>query len=208
MGDRVVVGFYNPAIMLVAMMVLPMDVIYENSGDLLAKMAEVVGGHAFHTVIAVDALVVLCGAVITAIIGISGLMKRLANDKVLPQFLATMNSRGSAYYSIISFVVLCISLFLAIFNPDDPTAIDSFGGVYTISFLSVLVAFAGAAILLKLYRPLLARLVIARWWQIILSLLCVMLGLIGKLNLLSQVVLSLRCQQVTLCLHQKSSIYS
>lgn len=176
---RVFVGFYNPAIMIVAMMVMPMDEIYEVSGDMLARMAEIVGGEGFHTVMAIDALIVLCGAVITAIIGVSGLLKRLANDKVLPDFLATMNSRGSAYYSIISFIILCISLFLAIFNPNHPHEIGSFGGVYTISFLSVLVAFAGAAILLKLYRPKLARLVIAKWWQIIASLLCVLLGLIG-----------------------------
>lgn len=178
---RIFVGFYNPAIMVVSMMVMPMDEIYEFSGDMLARMAEIVGGEAFHTVMAIDALIVLCGAVITAIIGVSGLLKRLANDKVLPEFLATINSRGSVYYSIISFVVLCISLFLAIFNPNNPTDIGSFGGVYTISFLSVLVAFACAAILLKLYRPRLARLVIARWWQIIASLICVLLGLIGKL---------------------------
>ncbi len=112
--------------------------------------------------------------------GVSGLLKRLANDKVMPEFLAYTNSRGAAYSAIICFVGVSMSLFLAIYDPADPTAINNFGGVFAISFLSVLVAFACAAVLLKLHRSKLARLVIAQWWQIFVSLASVTVGLIGK----------------------------
>ena len=54
------------------------------------------------------------------------------------------------------------------------------GGVFAIAFLSVLCAFACGAIMLKLYRAKLARMVIAQWWQIFVSLAAVFVGLIGK----------------------------
>ena len=107
-------------------------------------------------------------------------MKRLANDKVLPSFLSATNSRGAVYASIICFVAISMSLFVAIFDPTNPTAINNFGGVFAIAFLSVLSAFACGAILLKLYRAQLARMVIAKWWQIFVSLGAVFVGLIGK----------------------------
>jgi amino acid transporter len=113
--------------------------------------------------------------------GVSGLIKRLSFDRVLPSFLAYTNNRGAAYAAIICFVGVSMSLFLAIFDPADPTAINNFGGVFAISFLSVLVAFASAAVLLKLHRSTLARLVIAQWWQIFVSLGAVFIGLIGEL---------------------------
>ena len=163
-----------------------MDDIYLSSGDMLAFMANVVGGQGFRIVLCVDAVVILCGAVITSIIGVSGLLKRLANDKVLPEFLSWTNSRGAPYTSIITFIVLSMSLFLAIYTPGDPTAINAFGGVYTIAFLSVLTAFALGAILLKLYRPKLARLAIAPWWTIFLSISAVFIGLIGNIVLTPQ----------------------
>jgi amino acid transporter len=115
--------------------------------------------------------------------GVSGLLKRLANDLVMPKFLAETNSRGAAHMAIITFVIVSMSLFLAIFNPDEPKAIGDFGGVFAISFLSVLVAFAAAAVLLKLYRAKLARMVIAKWWHIILSLTAVSAGLLGNIIL-------------------------
>ena len=112
-------------------------------------------------------------------IGVSGLIKRLAKDKVLPLFLARVNAQGTAYLAIICFVALCMSLFLAIFNPANPTAINKFGGVFAIAFLSVLLVFATGAVLLKLYRAKLARMVIAKWWQIFFSLAAVFVGFIG-----------------------------
>jgi amino acid transporter len=173
------VGLYNPLLSLVSMMVMPVNVIYQHPSDMLAVMAESLGGSPFRIVLCVDAFIVLCGGVLTAIVGVSALMCRLAGDNILPQYLATKNSRGAPYVSILIFTGLSMSLFLAIFNPSDPTAINNFGGVFAIAFLSTLVAFALSTILLKLHRSRLARRMIARWWEIVLSLVAVTSGLIG-----------------------------
>jgi amino acid transporter len=179
----VLVGFYNPLLSFVAMMVLPMDSLYEHPSDLLAVMAHKMGGSTFRSVVCVDAVVVLCGAVLTSIIGVSALIVRLSGDNILPSFLGQKNSRQAPYIAIVVFVALSMSLFLSIYAPDSPNAINDFGGVYAIAFLCVLSAFAVSAILLKLNRAHLARRVIARWWEIIFSLVCVLAGLFGNIIL-------------------------
>lgn len=176
----IIVGIYNPLLSLISLMVLPMDRIYHHSSDMLAIMAKEVGGEGFYILLNVDAVIILCGGVLTSLVGVSGLLKRLASDHILPEVLATTNSRGAPHYAIVVFTILAISLFLAIFDPSNPTAINDFGGVFAISFLSVLISFASAAVLLKMYRPLLARRVVSKWWQVILSLLAVIAGFLGK----------------------------
>lgn len=184
---RGLVGFYNPMISLVAMMVLPLDTIYEHSGDMLAIMADKLGGERFRAAVCVDATIILCGAVLTSFIGIAGLLRRLAADSILPQALAIEDSRGTPSVAIIVFLVLSLSLFLAIYDPSNEHAIEDFGGVYAIAFLSVLVCFAMAAVMLKLYRPYLARRVVAKWWQVFCSLICVTLGFLGNIILAPKV---------------------
>jgi amino acid transporter len=180
---RFLSGIYNPLLSIIAMMVIPMEVIYDNPSNMLAKVAHQLGGSQFSTFLSLDAGFVLCGGVLTALVGVSGLLSRLAKDQILPELFSYTNSRGSNYIGIIIFVGLSISLLLAIFDPEDPKGIHDFGGVFAISFLSVLTAFAGGAILLKLYRPHIARLVIAKWWDIIISGIAVIAGLVGNIVL-------------------------
>ena len=66
---RVLVGIYNPLISIVSMMVLPLSTIYSHPSDMLAVMAHTLGGSTFHTIMCVDAVVILCGGVLTAIVG-------------------------------------------------------------------------------------------------------------------------------------------
>ena len=112
--------------------------------------------------------------------GVSGLMKILANDEVLPSFLAATNSKGAAYMSIICFVLISMSLFVAIFDPVNPTAIVEFGGVYAIAFLSVLLMFVLGNITTKLCCPQLKRTVTAHWWEALFTLGAVSMGLVGE----------------------------
>ena len=183
MFDRLLVGIFNPLISIVSMMVLPLDVIYEHPSDMLAVMAQHLGGETFRTILCVNAVMVLCGGVLTAFVGVTGLIERLAKDKVLPESLSAISSWGSSYIAILSFSIGSIALILCIFNPKDSTGINRFGGVFAISFLSVLAAFAIAAIMMKLYRPNLARLVVTKWWQVFVSLFAVLLGWIGNVLL-------------------------
>lgn len=177
---RVLVGTINPLLSLVAMMVMPLDEIYDHQSDLLAHMGDIVGGKVFKLVIVIDAVVVLMGGVLTAYVGVSSLLKTLAVDSILPSFLSWTNRRNAAYVSIIVFCCISISLFTFIFTPEDPKNIGGFGGVFAIAFLSVLISFLFANILIKLNRQHLPRLVIAKWWEVWFCSLTIGAGLLGK----------------------------
>ena len=76
-------------------------------------MAKVVGGDPFHLFVCIDGMIVLAGSVLTAYVGVTGLMKRLALDRVLPEvFMRTNKLRGTAHWVIIGFFALTSSLFL------------------------------------------------------------------------------------------------
>jgi amino acid transporter len=167
-------------------MVVPMDEIFANSTLMLSMMAEKLGGEPFKIILSIDAFAVLCGSVLTSIVGVTGLMVRLSKDGVIPDFLSRENSNGAPYWSIILFVSIMLSLFQAVFDPTNPTEISGFGGVYAIAFLSVLTCLSIGAILLKLYRPRIARLVISKWWEIFFSLGAVLAGLVGNIVLTPQ----------------------
>lgn len=67
--NRVLVGIYNPLLSIMSMMVLPLPVIYEHPSEMLAVMAGELGGDVFHTIMCVNAVTILCGGVLTAIVG-------------------------------------------------------------------------------------------------------------------------------------------
>jgi amino acid transporter len=161
------------------MMVMPLDFIYEHPGDLLARMADILGGNGAKVLVVVDAIVVLCGGVLAAYVGVSSLLKTLATDSILPNFLSLTNTRNAAYIAIITFCTFSILLFILVFSPHDPTNIGSFGGVFAIAFLCVLLSFIYANILLKLSRRNLGRLVIAEWWEVFFCLGCIFAALLG-----------------------------
>ena len=164
-------------------MVLPLDTIYAHPSNMLAVMAGELGGPVFRIIVTVDAVAILCGGVLTAIVGVSGLLNRLARDKVLPSFLQLTNRRSAPYASIVMFVAVAIALFQTIFNPANPTDIGKFGGVFAIAFLSVLCTFAVSAALLKLFRAQLPRMAVAKGWQVAFSFGSVFVGLVGNIVL-------------------------
>ncbi len=166
------------------MMVMPLDFIYDHQGDMLARMAGIMGGNGAKTLVVVDAIIVLCGGVLAAYVGVSSLLRTLATDNVLPGFLTATNSRGAAYAAIITFCGFSILLFMLVFSPHNPTSIGGFGGVFAIAFLCVLISFVYANFLLKLYRQNLGRLVIAQWWEVYFCLATLMAALLGS-NLFS-----------------------
>jgi amino acid transporter len=181
------VAFYNPGLSIIVMMVLPMEEIYAHPGELLAIMGEKLGGQSLATAVCVDAVLILAGAVLTSFVGVSGLLVRLARDKVIPDVVGWETSQGVPIVANFVFFAISASLFLVLFDPHDEAQIAAFGGVYAIAFLCVLTAFACSAVLVKLNRGNMARLVIARWWQIWLSLFCVLAGLVGNITLTPRV---------------------
>jgi amino acid transporter len=174
----IVVSIINPlaalfALSLFAMPLLQSDA-YQNT--LLTEMAAHVGGNWLAILISIDAFLVLSGAVLTSFVGVSGLLERMALDRILPQYFLKKNRKGSSYRIIIVFLVLTISVLL-ITNGD----VKLLAGVYTISFLSVMALFGIGNILLKVKRNSLPRPEKAGWFSILIAITAVGCALFGNL---------------------------
>lgn len=174
----VIVSIINPltAVLALALFTLPVlqSDAYQNT--LLIQMAQKTGGTWIVTLIAVDAVMVLSGAVLTSYVGVSGLLERMALDRVLPQYFLKKNKKRSSYRIIIMFLLLCISVLL-ITRGD----VKLLAGVYTISFLSVMALFAVGNVFLKVKRRTLPRPERAAWISVLFAMGAVIVALIGNL---------------------------
>lgn len=175
-----VVSVINPlmAIFALALFTLPVLQGSEFQNTLLIKMGDHVGGNWIATLVSIDAFLVLSGAVLTSFVGVSGLLERMTLDRILPPFFLKRNSRGSSYRIIIMFLILCISV-LIITNGD----VSLLAGVYTISFLSVMVLFGIGNILLKVRRNQLPRPEKATWGAVLLAITAVIIALVGNITM-------------------------
>lgn len=148
----VAVSVINPLMALTAVLVLPLALAVKNKEALLSYLGLHSAGHWLAVVIAIDATLVLSGAVLTSYVGVGGLMKRMTLDRILPQALLKENKAGSSPRIFIFFFMLCISILLITAGKLGPLA-----GVYTISFLLVMVYFGFGNFLLKIKRAGLPR---------------------------------------------------
>ncbi|HPZ10576.1 MAG TPA: APC family permease, partial [Candidatus Eremiobacteraeota bacterium] len=174
----ILVSIFNPLIALFAIGTFEMSYIANpaNETNLLADMAQKTGGYLIHTLLVIDAVMVLSGAVLTSYIGVTGLCKRMALDRCLPQFLLKETRRGTNHIIILGFFLLCSSILIITGGK-----VVTLAGVYTISFLSVMAVFAVGNILLKLYRAGLKRNHIASYPIIIIAFIAVVTGIIGNI---------------------------
>jgi len=173
-----VVSFFNPVIAFLAICAIPLVEVGEHKETLLSYMGEIAGGRWLTYVVSIDAVLVLSGAVLTSFVGVSGLMKRMALDRILPQFFLKENKRSSNYRIIIGFFILCLSILLLTNGELEPLA-----GVYTISFLAVMAYFAIGNLLLKIKRAKLPRPEHATAFTVFLALLAVVIALYGNIKL-------------------------
>lgn len=166
------VTIFNPLICVLALVVLgaASAQTYENS--LLSELALRTGGPTLQWLIGVNAVLVLSGAVLTSYVGVTGLVRRMALDRCLPQFLLHENNwRKTNHWIIIGFFVLSC-LILAITEGN----VASLAGVYALSFLSVMALFALGNLLLKKTREKLPREEKARLWVVLFCLSSVLLA--------------------------------
>jgi amino acid transporter len=174
----VIVSVINPlmavfALALFAIPVLQSDA-YQNT--LLIEMGKHVGGEWIASLIAIDAFLVLSGAVLTSFVGVTGLLERMTLDRIMPPFFLKKNKRGSSYRIIILFFLLSVSVLL-ITNGN----VKLLAGVYTISFLSVMALFGVGNILLKIKRNTLPRPEKASWLAVITAIIAVLIALWGNI---------------------------
>lgn len=148
----IAVSAINPLMALIAIMVLPIAEVAQNQEALLSHIGNKAAGQWLATFISIDAVLVLSGAVLTSYVGVSGLIKRMTLDRILPQFLLKENARGSSPRILIVFFILCLSVLLVTRGEIGPLA-----GVYTLSFLTVMVYFGYGNFLLKIKRSRLPR---------------------------------------------------
>jgi amino acid transporter len=148
----VAVTIINPLMALTAVMVLPLANATQHTEALLSYLGGNTSGKWLATFISVDATLVLSGAVLTAYVGVGGLIKRMALDRILPQFLLKENKAGSSPRIFIFFYFSCLSVLFITRGQ-----LAALAGVYTISFLLVMAYFGYGNFLLKIKRSRLPR---------------------------------------------------
>ncbi len=174
----IAVSIINPLIAFLALAVIPMQTLAGDTGiqnAMLAFMGDKTAGSWLSMVISVDATLVLSGAVLTSFVGVNGLVKRMALDRCLPQNLLKETKQGTTPRIIIAFFLLTVSV-----NWITKGNIETLAGVYTLSFLSVMVLFGYGNILLKLRRSSLERPVKASWLALFIAIGAVSAALIGN----------------------------
>ncbi len=172
-----IVSIINPlmAIFALALFAIPLlqSDAYQNT--LLIEMGKHVGGEGIAYLIAIDAFLVLSGAVLTSFIGVTGLLERMTLDRIMPPYFLKKNKKGSSYRIIIMFFILSVSILLI-----TKGEVKLLAGVYTISFLAVMALFGIGNILLKVKRNSLPRPEKASWFSVILAIIAVLIALIGN----------------------------
>jgi amino acid transporter len=171
-----VVSFFNPILALLVICILPLATVGAHQESLLSYLGEITGGRILGIIISVDAVLVLCGAVLTSFVGVSGLLERMTLDRILPNFFLKKNKRGSSYRIVIAFLILCLSVFFT--TAGNLTAL---AGVYTFSFLTVMALFGIGNLLLKYKRRKLPRPERANALVVILAVLLVSSAFIGNM---------------------------
>lgn len=173
-----VVTIFNPLMAFLALSILPAAQVPQYKNALLSQMGEIAGGSWLSFVVSIDAVLVLSGAVLTSFIGVSGLVERMALDRIMPQGLLRKNKRNTSYLIMISFFALCVSILFATGGELGPLA-----GVYTISFLSVMVLFGIGNILLKAKRNKLPRPERASIISVLVAVAAVSIALVGNITM-------------------------
>lgn len=173
-----IVSFFNPVIAILLISVIPLAEVGENKESLLAHLGQTTGGSWLAWLISIDAVMVLCGAVLTSFVGVSGLLNRMTLDRILPNFFLKQNNRGSHYRIVISFLILCISVLFATSGH-----LESLAGVYTFSFLAVMALFGIGNLLLKYKRRKLPRPERARGIAVVAAVIFVIAAFIGNMQL-------------------------
>ncbi len=172
------VSILNPSIALLAIAVMPISEVTSHEQSLLSHMAFLTGGKWLATIISINAATVLSGAVLTSFVGVNGLIKRITLDRILPQFLLKENRNNSSYRILITFFLLCVSVLLVTRGELAPLA-----GVYTISFLLVMIFFALGNLMLKIRRGRLPRPEYASSSVVVVALLAVGIALYGNVKM-------------------------
>jgi len=160
------IAFFNPLVMFLAIAIFPLpDIARVHKSVLLSSMGRQVAGEWLHHLVAIDAFLVLAGAVLTAFVGVTGLVRRLALERCMPQWLLAANTcRQTNHNIILGFLVICVSMFLIL-----DAKVEALSEMYSVCFLALLFLFACGHMMMKVKRSQLPRNIHAPWWTVILA---------------------------------------
>eukprot|EP01127_Copromyxa_protea_P002909 TRINITY_DN12829_c0_g1_i1.p1 TRINITY_DN12829_c0_g1~~TRINITY_DN12829_c0_g1_i1.p1 ORF type:complete len:648 (+),score=140.32 TRINITY_DN12829_c0_g1_i1:60-2003(+) len=176
------VAFFNPLISLLSLALIPIHEMPQYSVVLLSEMGRRASGRWLEVLISVDAALVLSGAVLTGYVGVGGLMRRMALDRLLPRFLLNQNPwRKTNHWIIIFFFVTTSSLYLFVSLSGGTDNVSTLSGVYTVSFLSVMALFGVGNLLLKYKRADLKRPTQTFWGFAVIAIVGVTSALVGNI---------------------------
>lgn len=173
------VWIFNPLITFVVLSSLSLDAISVSKDFVLASSAFAIGGKALQMLVVTDAFLVLSGAVLASFVGASGLLYRMTLDHCLPSSLLLpklKNRNQNANRIIITFAALSLSILFM-----TKGVLVSLAGVYTLSFLGVMTAFALGNVILRETRPDLKRTYRGPIVYAILAALATTAGIIGNI---------------------------
>lgn len=171
----IAVSVLNPLIAFLVICIIPISSVESHQNSFLSYIGTLTGGKWLATVISINAVSVLSGAVLTSFVGVNGLIKRMTLDRILPNYFLKENKRGSTYRILILFFLLCLSVLLVTRGQLAPLA-----AVYALSFLTVMASFALGNILLKLRRSRLPRPEYARPGIVLVAFAAIIIALYGN----------------------------
>ncbi|KAF8957524.1 AAAP amino acid permease [Flammula alnicola] len=144
--------FLNTLIMLLVLAVVPLDVIL-GGANVLSVLAQASGGRWLRTWIVIDAIIVLCGGVLTGILSACELLEQLALHRVIPKlFLNLIPRTGSPYVSVLSFVAFSGMLYATA-----GASLNVISEMFSLVWLTVMSLFPISLLLLKFNRGRLRR---------------------------------------------------
>ncbi|QQV03408.1 MULTISPECIES: APC family permease [Chryseobacterium] len=173
----IAVSVLNPLIAFLAICIIPIAEVDEHQNSFLSYIGSLTGGSWLATIVSINAVTVLSGAVLTSFVGVNGLIKRMTLDRILPNYFLKENKRGSTYRILILFFLLCCSVLLVTKGKLGPLA-----AVYALSFLTVMASFALGNILLKLRRSRLPRPEYAKPGAVLIALFAIIVALYGNVK--------------------------
>ena len=175
----VIVAILNPLMAVLVLGVVPYSAYAQDEPFILATMGGIAAGEWMNIWVSVDAFLVLSGAVLTSYVGVTGLIRRMALDRCLPQFFLQENSlRHTNHWIIIGFFFITASLYAIVLGN-----VNTLSGMYSVAFLGVMALFAVGCMMLKYKRDEIPRKIRANWFEVVLGFLGVVSGLIGNILL-------------------------
>ncbi|KAJ3877659.1 AAAP amino acid permease [Lentinula edodes] len=155
----------NCVLMTLVLAIVPLESILQGD-NILSLLAEKTIGKGMRSFIVVNAIIVLCGGVLTGILSACELLEQLTLDRMIPKsFSRTMPVTNSPYISVISFIAFSAAIYAS-----TGAQLSIVSKMFSLVWLVVMSLFPLALLLLKFNRGRLLRTPNTPFWVVLLAL--------------------------------------